>query len=672
MKRHLGQSGFSILEIVVATVVLAIIVGSSMTFMSNTETKDAFRGKIQATNACLAEANKILANIKEKGQARYRLNFPAASIKASSYLFSAGEEDQNDRDSSEPGIPHSDRWPITQPIYSIATDANVLRPNLLVMGYMTALQSMYNANGAFCTPGITSTTGYSDGTILTAPTTALLDNAVSRLRIQVFNIQTGVIGCAPASVNIRPVGASESTLTSRRRRPPGLTALNHPLSANEEVFDPAAGTRFDLGFLVTVSVEYQDRKGSNRSCSVQEKFQYNAQPENTLTLEFEDDEDPNDLGLPRNDENVPEGINSTVRSSTIANPPSYSGNNLAASGGIYNGCSGTNSRDITFRMTRTRPGSIHMCRNLSVQRSASSGGAVNYTNDYRSNATVLHGYTGFALNVGRPLRTTFYSTELMQPSTNLSFNAYFAAKDEILGDQPGDLFIAGLYYPRGTYYCVGRAGCGGSTVADSSLEIINRALPRFPGGSGTPSGTFFNSAGGYRYYLPSNHNPNLTTHNWVPCEQLTNICGNGQDVNAGFVYGNDSNVNGELDAYRMKIPNLPGGCEVHIQIAEVDAGYNVKATEFREYIQEKVPGNKLCRNVDIGNGLFNAMDPMGNRDFIVAPTGNTGTWFFACTGTAEALAAEAATAPSCQSNPTGDCCINYPFYPEYKPYHDPP
>ncbi|MCC6137806.1 MAG: hypothetical protein IT287_04190 [Bdellovibrionaceae bacterium] len=664
MKRHLGKSGFSIIEIVVASVVLAIIVGSAMTFMSNTETKDTFRGKIQSNNACLAEANKILSNIKEKGQSRYRLNYPDARIKTGNYVFGAGVNDSTGKDSAEPGITHAHRWDPALPIYEVAPDANVLSPSYLIMGYMMALQGMYNSSsGTFCaSPGAAS---YGDNSIITDPTSGLLDtiggnamaDATSRLRIQIFNVETGAISC-PGSVNIRPVGAKEATLTTRRQRPPGLTAANHPLSASEEVFDPNTAQTYNLGFLVTATVRYTDRKGSIRSCSVQEKFQYNAQPENSLTLEFEDLEG---TLAATDDTNVPEGINTTVRSSNQDNPADYSESNLAVPNAIYNSCSGTNTRNISFRMTRTRPGSIHMCRNLSALRAATAG------TDYRTGGTPLHTYNGFALEMGRPLRTTFYSTELMQRDAGngaTDTNLYFASKDEAGSDPAGDLFVAGLYYPAGTYYCIGNAGCGGSADGTSTAEIIDRAMPRFPRGSAAPGGTlnthFFNSAGGYRYYLPSDHNADTdTAANWQPCEQVANVCGNaGSDVTGVFEYGDDAT--GRRDAYRVSIPNLPGGCEVHIQIAEVDAGYNVKATEFREYIQEKVPGNKLCRNETLGNARFLLMDPMG-----------AGTWFFACTGVSTTLSNQAAAAPSCQSSPTTDCCIDYPFYPEYKAFHDP-
>ena len=164
-----------------------------------------------------------------------------------------------------------------------------------------------------------------------------------------------------------------------------------------------------------------------------------------------------------------------------------------------------------------------------------------------------------------------------------------------------------------------------------------------------------------RSYVPSNHGANTNTAvKWVPCERLPvegNICGTGtvQIVGNGFRPGTPAQP---LDGYEMRINNLPGGCEVHIQMAEVDAAYNVRTVDFKEYIQEKIPGNKLCRNAVAQNGRFNVFDgghPAGN---IHEPV-----WFFAC----DTLYADAATAPSCGSSPNADCCVDYPFYPVAAP-----
>lgn len=662
MLGHKNQSGFSLIEVVIATAILAIIVTTIFTSISGTETQDTFRGNVQTGSACLIEAQKVLSNIKEKSHDRHRINFPIAKLSVPNYLFAAGEVDTMGKSVDEFGIAHLHRWPIARPIYVVAPDANILRPNLLIMGYMNALQAMYNSDPVnFCDNATQlGRINYFDGTIITAPTSSILPSVVapaipptSHLRIQIFNTNTGAVSC-PAAVDIRPVGANEAALTANRQRPPGLTATNHPSSANEEVFDPAPGVVNDLGFIVTATIRYRDRLNNIRNCRVQEKFQYTAQAENTLTMEFED------IELPIVDGNIPENLNTRIRSNvgaTPTSPPSYSFSDSnysarpIAERPIYLGCAETDTRDVNIRLTRTRSGSIHMCRNLSAARATIQAPAANW--DYSTVAAQIGTNNGFALRMGQEQRNTFYSTELMQ-------NDYFASKDA-LDAVSGDLFAAGLFYPSGTYYCLDISNCGGAANT-TTAQIVEAALPRFPRGSFAPggvAGTDYYTSTGVRYYQPSNHNANIdVAANWIPCEQAQ-VCGvTPNPASTGFVAGNTANapVTDDLDAYHLTFSNVPSGCEIHLQIAEVDAGYNVKAMEFKDYIPEKAPGNWLCRNETLANGTFDTYDGYG-----------TGVWFFAC----RTVAGTPDAAPTCTAASPGDCCTPYPFFPEYKSYHDP-
>lgn len=720
MRHPLSQSGFSLIEIIIASIILAIVVGSSLTFMGNTETKDTFGGTVQGTSACLLEANKILANIKEKGQARTRLNFPAAQIAGGTYRFLNNTIlDQIGQSTSEFGIPFAHRWPApadsqiyeTQP--AAPGNAFVLRPNLLIMGYMSAMQAMYNSNSAgFCT-GSGMASYVDDGgieNIITANTNPLLNhptlgNATSRLRIQIFNTNSGATSC-PARVNIGPRGTDNST-ANYRRRPRGLSiGVNHPDNNNEEVFDhsPTNPASTNLGFLVTARVNYTDRSGQAKSCSVQEKFQYTTQPQNSMTLEFEDIDTPAPVPATNpssNDSNIAEGINTTIRTTdgsdftqtTVRtnagnNSPTFSASGAAAhqfagpNRPIYYGCGENtpNPSSVVLRLTRTRSGSIHMCRNLSVLRTARelTGGANPLSDpehgtlwDYEA-ISLSAAKAGFAVridgntiipvvqkNITAGLTNTFYSTELIQPEIT-----YYARKH--MADN--NTFMTGLFYPQGTYYCLNEDNCGGGGSAEA---IIRKALPRFPRGSYRPNDLAAPAPvaeGGFRYHHPLTRTgagtaaATSTTANWIPCEQLTNICNTpGALASAGFKAENGPN---QRDAYEMRYNNLPSGCEVHIQVAEVDAGYNISATEFREYVQEKTPGNWVCRNGTTGNGIFNNKDSLTpHAPPSVAPGyPPSPMWFFAC--------APASPAPLCGDvGPSVDCCLPFPMFPRYKATH---
>ncbi len=695
MNRHLGQSGFSIIEIVVASVILAIVVGSSLTFMSNTETQDTFRGKIQQDNTCLAEAHKVIANIKDKGQSRVRLNFPRALLQAAGpYTFDADSDDLLlGLSSLEPGVPRAARWPTTRPVYTTngVSAGNVIRPYALIMGNMNMLQAMLNSDSTFCTGtdpdsgNIVGISSYNDGSIIVQPTSNFGRPSGSTapqsfLRIQSFNTNTGATGCGP--VYVRPRGTQEANISTNRLTPPaagpGYPAVTS--AAGTYVFDTDSSSNPDIGFLVTATVKYVDRKGQNRYCSVQEKFQYNAQPANSLTLEIKDT--TTRLGGALNDVAEVNGvldINGTIRSlyPEIGNAPNRDIVGSSQLGTPWFGCGeqANHLRTINFRMARTRPGSIHMCRNLSNLRAAQrlgeagvSGGTGTgagtydyaYLNSLINSAGNPYSLTGFMVRFSQGHNTTFRSTELLE-------HPYYRARDQGDGVR-GNLVMGGLYYPEtrthsnghlspgtstsGGYYCFGGSigaggtGCAGVTSEDT-LTLVRRALPR--SADPTNEGTWYTTG------LPSFHAPlDLSTspaRQWQPCETLSNICDNLSTVTtAAFVPGtNDDN---QLDAYHLRIDNLPSGCDVHIQIAEVDAGYNVKATEIREYIQEPQMGDKLCRK-----GFASTYFTNVSTDF-------AGKWFFACTTQYGA----AASAPACgDGNPNADCCINYPDFPIYRP-----
>lgn len=732
MQRHLGHSGFSLIEIVIASVILAIIVGSTLTFMSNTETQDSFRGKIQQDSTCLAEANRVITNIKERGQSRVRLNFPRSKIVGGSYVFTGptdpaigaqGSPDinagvdtngdgnftnDNDYSPAEPGIIFANRW--ATPIYA-ATPPNafapavpgpfVVRPHLMIMGYMTALQTMYNSNpSGFC--GGSGLQTYGDNTIILQPTTTFNQRQgaaapITRLRIQPFNTQSGAVTACTA-VNVRPAGPRESTLNARTSTATSASPTASPYyppitnATGIYIFEPDSTTQVDVGFLVTATVDYVDRKGASRSCFVQEKFQYNGQPENSETLEIQDTDQTADAtnstgwttGAAINDTNnsTKLDINGTIRSLGIANPPAL--NDGATSNTMYVGCgdvASQHSRSINFRLTRTRPGSVHMCRDLSSLRLAQEttghgDGGYDYALIHQlrssngSNYTATPFMNGFMVRFSTGMFTTFHSHELMRLP-------YFRGKGEGTGTPYNNLLIGGLYYPQtyshanihpshpvqssfgqigdpdfegAGYYCFSGAGCAGSGTA---ADMVRRALPR----STHANGSWNVKNASTRYFqAPFNYANSLI--NWVPCENLTISRCTGTTVAVSqFTPGNNSSS--QRDAYHIRLNNLPSGCDVHVQIAEIDAGYNVKATEVREYIQEPQLGNRLCRKGYAG-GQFGAI---GN-DF-------RGKWFFACTYGPNAYG-PASAAPGCtDGNQDQDCCIPFPDFPEYRPVSTP-
>lgn len=706
------QHGFSLAEALIATGILAIVVSGVMTMIGGNTVSDLFRGRMQAHNSCLAEANRILNNFKEKGLVRSRFSYPVTPDEtAPTTGFTVTTFTGSFAGAVEQGITNTDRWDTALLIYGTpVSSVYPLRPSLQIMGYMNALQAIFNSNPSnYCptTAGDLGHNSYGDGTLLNAPTSGTgaagsfssnsLENATAWLKIQPFNTVDGqLISCAGAvDLHIRPArpaGSTDPTIAQSRMSvttnpPNGLRVSgadqNYPAASQPVIFSEPATTVpvENRGWAVTISIQHTDRSGSTRECSVQEKFQYSMQNNNTFTYEFEDMDGGSDA-TPGDDSDIPDGINSTIRMN-VATPPAYDYETGGAdlrdttedtsapiNEPLFYGCSSANyNNNIALRLKNIRPGSIMMCRNLSFLRPQPTG---SYSGVESANHMPVAG--------GPPYhgqRNTFYSTEILQ-------NDYFSTVEDA-DSVVGDLQITGFYYPASwpgeSYYCRTADGCTN--------------LPRFARGylgTATPSGGTRTTVSSVAHDVPVTSNANAAStsspfnaapyNQWVPCETI-NVCAdstNGTSTRgdsgatahtpgdhfpayAGFVAGNKTNGStaDDADAYHLKINDLPVGCEVHLQIAEVDAAYNVKVATFKEYIHEKAPGNWLCR--------------AGSASGTKIPSHNDYEWFFSCGDTRPDRTSPATPAPLCSSLPASNihdaCCIPYPFGPSSTPYIDP-
>jgi len=709
MKIMMKHHGFSLPEALVASAILAIVVTGVLTMVGDGSTvSDVFRTRVQGNNSCLISANQVMGKFKERGLIRSRHNFVVPPVSGGAWGDGVESLSVTVGSNLEKEINDTDRW--ADPIYyAAAVDPRqaMLRPHHLLMGYMTALQAIYNSDRTgFCTAArgkSTYTGNAATGDIwLEFAGSEGLRSPVSYVKIVPFNTSTGALDGACPDIDIRPPRPNETSIVTESRLPPGLTTANHPNSANVEVFDVATGPApiSTHGFAVTVTITHTDEHGQARECSVSERFQYGMQPENPLEFEFEDIDTPGSpLTAVSNDVLPPENMNQTTRLGA-ANPPYFSDTTHTLSNAnkpVYYACGDSVNRRINFRLQNVRPGSIMMCRNLSMRRPVGTadgyddgtGGAITMVTDNagteRMNTTAddrdgMYVWPSSTDNNHYGKRQTFYSTELLR-------HAYFAQQDAVDGTS-GDLFIAGIYYPAGTYKCRSATdNCKGLPIfpygADNGNNVTenNGGLPTFGAGpqflmaapstttnDNSPTSTMFT-----HYPKPSDHatttlsrststttNATGGTNQWIPCEKLSVICGQTTTVAAGFVGGDrtDTETTDDTDGYNLQISGLPRGCEVHIQMAEVDAAYNVKATEFREYMQEQLPGNYLCRS-----GSASPI-PSGNAH------GN-GDWFFSCSA-APPTATVCNAANSIGDPPTTSCCIPFPIYPHgYKAFHDP-
>jgi Tfp pilus assembly protein PilV len=630
MSKLKNNSGFSLVEIVVAMALMTVTVGGVMLLVSDNTAKNIFKGTILGQSACSTEANRILNAIKEKGAIRSHFNMNTASA---SNVYSQMLVDPNavttsitptsETAAQEAGISSAIRWPNGTPVYDLtaAATAPIVRPQSLIMGYMTALQAIYKSDKAnFCTAANgakfysysgSGETGTSFSTIFTDPVNTSMDELEEYIKIEPFDTASGsIVGSCP-DVEPRPPRPNESAISSDLQHPTSLNTFQHPTSASLVLATVPSTVLGNRGFLVTAKVVFKDRAGRPRECQAQERFQYNMQPRNpATTLSTEDAE------ATISDTDKPYELGGGIHSNFGAGPPTYDGTYATNN---YLQCNDTASADallrgtLNVRIRYARSGSIMLCRNLSTTR------------------TRLTAATTFSFTA--PVRHTYYSTEMMKSDWYTS-NALDYDGD---GDLP---MITGAFYPiGGPYYCLGADGCTGFPFFPTNT---------FPGALGTdyispisPPSDGYEADGTtaiatVRYYRPeSGRSTKLadTTIKWTPCERIS-VCGIKPTV-AAYV--------ASPEGYHMTFGSLPDGCDVNIQVAEVDAAFNVATTTVQAYMHEKLPGNYVCNAGSTGAGGH-----------------GVNAWFYACSAGLPAGFVACSNAIMTAHTP---CCYTFPDNP---------
>ncbi len=596
-----SQKGFSLIEAVVGMVLLAILVGAVLTVTMGDKT--AGRKNLTFNASCKAEAQRLMSEFKGKGLVRDHYSFPsqvAAPAGPGGPLPAPGSHVvvPNEPSAIEVGVNDGgnfvDRWLNTGPPDQINTpfttgdpssllvaDLTILRPYTLIMGTMSTLETIHNKFSAVCAPpGLQASSAppplstiFPDpiGVEASAISNTGLFNPEAYLQIRLFNTATG-------QVIVGSCGALHDHVAMPSGNPPGMLNTFPPGLISGVNFPPGPpalavtigqippSVRFDAGFEVTITVQYDGRDGTQPSCSVTEKFQYPlnmADPARPLLLQ--DAETPLDL-------TDAEQINTFIRSTTAND---YTAGNLPPQG-----CAATPSA-LNFRVANARPGSVFMCRNLTQLRPLTGAGV-----------SILSAPTRLDVTAPNGLRQSFYSSELSLPPGNSDSNNGPGVGDDAALNAQGFYQYNSLYYPFGTYYCSAAEGCNN--------------LPRFPT---TPTITFNN----YDVRTPSTHlsntatvwNNNFKTGRWVPCEHAQISCATSAYTTSGvgtetlynprteFIKGSGTVADGYHIQYGLPPDVLPPGCEVHMQVAEVDPSYNVRTIEFYEYTHEVIPGDRL-------------------------------------------------------------------------------
>ncbi len=628
-----SQKGFSLIEAVVGMVLLAILVGAILSVTLGDKT--SARKNLTFNASCKAEAQRLMSEFKGKGLVRDHYRFAPAPGGPGGGSLPVPESHVTVPDvpsASEEGLDYADRWantgaadvintPFTTGDPVTGNPLTLLRPYTFIMGTISTLETLHNNFPAVCTPpGLQASSASPPLSTIFPNPVGVEDSATSNtglfdpeafLQIRLFNTATGaVIGGTCGGAYDHAAMPNSSATGMLNVFPPGLNSgVNFPAGA------PAAAmrigqippsVRFNAGYEVTITVQYDGRDGNTAnppSCSVTEKFQYPlnmADPARPLRIS---DVDAAETPL-ADDGDTSEAINTFVPTSDPpASSPSTPANiDYAANGGTrpFRACDDPNPGTLNFRVSNARPGSVFMCRNLTRQRMLNDTAGLNTYNIATISAT------RHLLNVFRAggLRQSFFSTELAQNGTSFDNDDTSVAN----ADRPAAVANAttgfhqfnSLYYPFGSYFC--------DSVADGCPN-----LPRFDTtglSSNLPAGPL--DPEDYTVFTPSTHLSNtptgwniiFKTGRWVPCEYAEISCATneysatdmataaGQTLRTPiteFVSGSGT----VSDGYHIQYTGVPTGCEVHMQVAEVDSAYNVRTIEFYEYTQEAAPGNRL-------------------------------------------------------------------------------
>ena len=247
MKRNKRTSGFSMVEVLVASAFIATLAVTGLTsynYMRNLRNR--------STDVCRVHVSGVIERFRSIGYFSAINNFnPVQSNRT--FLGDSSVSLQSK------GIPNTQLWP------SVSILEGAPRPTLnnsiLISSSINALLAIYNTNPAYCTNP--NGAPYDGGdplnpNLVTRPSADLQGSSIN-LRITPYSIETGnplAVAC-PMPLRIAP----ESSTTSD-------TFTVSPNKVNR------GDTRNDTGLLVKVIQNYINEDGQAFSCSIEQRFQY--------------------------------------------------------------------------------------------------------------------------------------------------------------------------------------------------------------------------------------------------------------------------------------------------------------------------------------------------------------------------------------------------------------
>lgn len=243
--RGAPNSGFSLVEALVATVFIAIVALSGLTSFVY------FRGvKHRSKDVCRAHVAGIVDSFRSIGYFTSFNNF--TPIDASKVFLGVPAQSL-----SAQGIPNTALWPSSRYVLQRVGSNNVVDNTVLITSSINALLTIYNSNPSYCATGDV----YAGS--ITAPDPNLRNSSVA-IQIQPYNTRSGALLGCPSPLSISPEPLNDDT------------HANSAYGQNPRKAARPVGNLPHTGLNVRVTQVYEDEDGLSASCSIDQRFQYAA------------------------------------------------------------------------------------------------------------------------------------------------------------------------------------------------------------------------------------------------------------------------------------------------------------------------------------------------------------------------------------------------------------
>ena len=273
--RRRSEKGFSLIESLVAIGILSVVM-YSLTYYS-TYRYLQISGK--ENRVCLDHASETIDKIKSLGAAKY-----IAPLNPSNNTIARPANNNNSYGANSPEylnyVAKNQEWLAqNETLWSNAGNQVVLKNYKAIVGYMSLLNTLYNANPNYCTNAIGASYGGASSISLTNNVAEIshLKNVNSSIRIIPYDTLTGqtLNGC-PRPFYAIPGGLDTGTRTEADLN--GIVAR-------------APNTFTNRGFRVTVTTNYDDTDNQPQNCSVEATFSYptvafNPSSMNAITVDI--------------------------------------------------------------------------------------------------------------------------------------------------------------------------------------------------------------------------------------------------------------------------------------------------------------------------------------------------------------------------------------------------